>query len=57
LASKAFLLISEAVDVTNRSKLLKQGVSEDNIFEPAKKLDITHQIEDFYAQRPILLRD
>ena len=55
--TKAFMLISEAVDQTNRSKLLKQGNLEDNIFEPDKKLDITHQTEDFYAQRPILLRD
>lgn len=53
--TKAFLLISEAIDATNRSKLLKRSNLEDKIFEPVKKIDNTHQTEDFYTYRPILL--
>ena len=55
--TKPFKILSEAVSRTNSSKMLRQSVKLENIFEPVEKVENELQRGDFDALRPYLLRD
>ncbi len=55
--SKAFKILSEAVDETNSSKVAKIDKFENGKFEPSEKSDVTGQKGSLLPPRPIWLRD
>lgn len=52
----AFKLLSEAVSLTNSSKVTRMPKIKEDIFEPSKKLDSKGQTAYLYADRPTWLR-
>ena len=53
--SKTFKLLSEAVKLTNSSKVKETEKKTEKIFKPIKKTDDTPQSVSLDAQRPIWL--
>lgn len=53
--SQAFKLLSEAVKLTNSSKVTKNITNTDKIFEPQEKIDVTKQTDNFVPTCPIWL--
>ena len=55
--TKAFELLSDAVKLTNSSKMIKSEKIKKQIFEPREKLDPITQTGILQAYRPVWLPD
>ena len=53
--TKAFEILSKAVEFTNSSKITKIAEKEDKIFEQTKRPYLWGQSKEFLTYRPILL--